>query len=702
MSEDKIVSISSASNIRPEDIVRKSFTVVKRGYDPDQIRIYLEQIAAELSHLIERETRLRQQVHEMQTAQDKPPVVDEETITKILGQETAKILSSAREAARDLLARTSSEAAETKSQAQKLLEQKLQEAETLKSDILESANKHYSQVMDQAESEKEALLAEVKEKCRLMVNEAQVARERILGDLIRKRRVLNTQVEQLRTGKDVILDSLTNVKDDIENLSDTLIHIEQEAKYAAEQSGLRVSLEDDPTEAELMKLSESMDFSKSTSERHSTLESGPAKMLNPVQNTVKATIPEGKLISKPVTQPIAQIDISNKIAQEMIDQVDADDDSLRIIGYETSESSESIISESIQDNPIEINYSEDNNSKSNDQNNSDPFNSENDSEITADSETNVQELEIQDGTDEISSPHDETISEADPDNEQKPIQDKSAAVEDIFKQLKQTQSIEQNVSEANQLQSDSKPHLSDEVVAPEMSSELTSDKLANNTYELSAKELIDGLVVNLIRKVKRAINDEQNELLDGLRKIKNATLDSVMDKQKQSSNFFEVISPILIQAEFAGKEFSKTMSADSGIKFKETPANEYQKMADEMANLLTNSLRQKVSFEMNIKSEDDKHILSEELSSAYREWKNEKIEPVAADFIYACFNYGIFSSFETGTQLTWLNTRDEPECPDCQDNALQKMQIIGEQWPTGQLYPPAHPGCRCLLVITIG
>jgi hypothetical protein len=37
-------------------------------------------------------------------------------------------------------------------------------------------------------------------------------------------------------------------------------------------------------------------------------------------------------------------------------------------------------------------------------------------------------------------------------------------------------------------------------------------------------------------------------------------------------------------------------------------------------------------------------------------------------------------------------------CPDCDDNALAGPTPRGEVFPTGQPHPPAHAGCRCLLV----
>ena len=48
-------------------------------------------------------------------------------------------------------------------------------------------------------------------------------------------------------------------------------------------------------------------------------------------------------------------------------------------------------------------------------------------------------------------------------------------------------------------------------------------------------------------------------------------------------------------------------------------------------------------------------------------------------------------------RLQWL-VDDDGHCPDCDDNALAGPTAKGETFPTGQLHPPAHPGCRCLLV----
>jgi hypothetical protein len=65
-------------------------------------------------------------------------------------------------------------------------------------------------------------------------------------------------------------------------------------------------------------------------------------------------------------------------------------------------------------------------------------------------------------------------------------------------------------------------------------------------------------------------------------------------------------------------------------------------------------------------------------------------------YLVAAHERGGFLARPEGTPLRWL-VDDEGPCPDCEDNALAGPTPRGERFPTGQLHPPAHLGCRCLL-----
>ena len=69
--------------------------------------------------------------------------------------------------------------------------------------------------------------------------------------------------------------------------------------------------------------------------------------------------------------------------------------------------------------------------------------------------------------------------------------------------------------------------------------------------------------------------------------------------------------------------------------------------------------------------------------------ENEQVEETAEETV---------SAPEEGPVAPAAESEEPAACPDCEDNSLAGAQAKGEPFPTGQLHPPAHPGCRCLLV----
>jgi len=89
--------------------------------------------------------------------------------------------------------------------------------------------------------------------------------------------------------------------------------------------------------------------------------------------------------------------------------------------------------------------------------------------------------------------------------------------------------------------------------------------------------------------------------------------------------------------------------------------------------------------------------VGETLRAVYRQWKVQRIEECARHHIVAAFTLGTFTAMPANAVLQWL-VDDNGPCPDCDDNALAGPTPKGQAFPTGQLYPPAHRGCRCMLV----
>jgi hypothetical protein len=92
----------------------------------------------------------------------------------------------------------------------------------------------------------------------------------------------------------------------------------------------------------------------------------------------------------------------------------------------------------------------------------------------------------------------------------------------------------------------------------------------------------------------------------------------------------------------------------------------------------------------------DTEALTEAVSAIYREWKSSRSEPFARHHAAAAYARAAFSSAEG--DLRWAVDPAEGGCPDCDDNALAGATPKGTPYPTGQVHPPAHVGCRCLVV----
>ena len=118
MAEDRLIAISSSGRLGPDEVARHTFGTVRRGFDPAEVRAFLEDVARELSSGHEREQQLKKDAADADERAANP-VLDEETLTTALGQETARVLHAAHEAATDMLKRAEAQAADLVAEAER-------------------------------------------------------------------------------------------------------------------------------------------------------------------------------------------------------------------------------------------------------------------------------------------------------------------------------------------------------------------------------------------------------------------------------------------------------------------------------------------------------------------------------------------------------------------------------------------------------
>jgi hypothetical protein len=212
-------------------------------------------------------------------------------------------------------------------------------------------------------------------------------------------------------------------------------------------------------------------------------------------------------------------------------------------------------------------------------------------------------------------------------------------------------------------------------------------------------EAVGTLEATLARKLKRVLQDEQNDMLDRLRGLRSAPTAALVlpAPDAHAVRFAEAGKPLLDKAAKAGAAFATSVS-DQPATAPTPDMPDVDDLAADLASAVVEPLRRRLEQALADGRDDDPPVLVESLGAAYREWKTQRIEQTASDHIASAFARGAFAATREGTLLRWLVEDVNGPCPDCDDNALAGGLAKGEPFPTGQRFPPAHAGCRCLLV----
>jgi hypothetical protein len=99
-----------------------------------------------------------------------------------------------------------------------------------------------------------------------------------------------------------------------------------------------------------------------------------------------------------------------------------------------------------------------------------------------------------------------------------------------------------------------------------------------------------------------------------------------------------------------------------------------------------------------VDGDGDNAAITKRVRAVYREWKTQHIDEQLDDVIRASHGHGAFTALEPGVAVAWTVDPSQAACADCDDNTLGGAVVAGVAFPTGHRFPPAHPGCRCLLV----
>ncbi|MGQ0433020.1 MAG: DivIVA domain-containing protein, partial [Microthrixaceae bacterium] len=272
-----------ADPLAPQDIARASFGTARRGYEQQAVRGFLHEVSALVERLTRSEKELREQLQRAEARLGSAAQPDEATLLEILGAETTRVLTSAHEAAAEIrskaeaaaeriIADATSSAEEVRASATRevegLVAQLTSEAESLRDaarnefelrkaeahaaaerihdDATEAARALHEEgvaALARAREEAAGVVEAAQQQGREMVAEAQAVRERVLRDLAVRRKRARQQVEKLNAGRERLLKAYATVQGTIDEATNELTVSITDARAAASAAARRVEEE---------------------------------------------------------------------------------------------------------------------------------------------------------------------------------------------------------------------------------------------------------------------------------------------------------------------------------------------------------------------------------------------------------------------------------------------------------------------------
>jgi DivIVA domain-containing protein len=639
------------SPLSPDDVTQRTFATSFRGFDSGEVRAFLERVAEQLR---DAEARAADLAEQLAAAEQRAahPQLDVETLTTALGEETARILKSAQDAAHDIRAKAEEniaqllrdayeEASRLRAEAELVLAKETEAAEAVASEIRTTAETQADEALGRARQEAERLLGEVEAKARLMVEEAEQSRDRILDDLARRRRVAHAQVEQLRAGRERLLEAYRVVRTTLDEVTEELVKAEAEARQAADAAARRVDREQPEAEVvpEPEPVLEREPEPEPVAEEPALPEEEPEPEPEPevAPDEVKLP-PTRRLVGTPVAPPP-----SGTPTEEWRMS------SLRIIRPPKVEEPEP---EPEVEAPV------------------------------------AEEPPLPEEPAPVAEP-----AEPEPDVDERPVEPSVAsAVDELFARIRAEAPVEaadepEPEVDAPAAEPDAPAAEAEDEPEAEPAPEPPSDDEAVLQRRDGALEEVDQ---RLARRLKRALQDDHNDVLDRLRVHRGRIqVDALLPTaEAHPARFREEAASLLGEAAAAGARFLDLEGGDAKL----------DDLVNGLADDVVGPLRRRLERSLEEGADEEHALIVERIGAAYREAKGRRIEQLASDYAVAAFSRGTLAAVAGGTMLRWIVDDAGEPCPDCDDNALAGPTPCGDVYPTGQAHPPAHAGCRCLVV----
>jgi len=696
----------SSSRIVAADVPRHSFGTARRGFDPQEVRAYLELLARELAACAQRDQELRSQLAEAEE-RARNPVIDEPTLTAALGRQSAQVLRNAHEeaaritlqaeqSAADLVREAKSKSAELRVEAESGAAERIAEAEIAVVAVHEQAREEAAVSVEVARAEGEALVTRAREQCQAMLDEAQETRHRVLTDMAQRRRAMTLQIEQFRAARDELAASVLGVRDSVDRIVGDLARADDEARAAAADVARRRPVEQPGAEqadqapvawAELADQAP-VTWAEQTEQAPSAWAQQTEAEPTGMADAVDLVEPAGTVEAAEPAEAVEAVDGRSEEAGAIFDMEAAGQAASNVPAVE------SVPEESVEEFGAAAGEMADE-EVAPDRTAAAGIGTAARGARAADTVEGLfarlrashQEQEAGDvepviGGADAGAGGSLTVAGATSAQVLAP----TLGPEDEERHSKDPRDTDDRAHAVSQVDGPGDQRAGDGSPGPDPDGPSRSRRA----------ELLDPVVVQLARRLKRALQDDQNLILDRLRGGSGEWRDDMlMPEAEQRALYADAASAILREAVTAGITFTRGQWRTARSKAPAPDEEMVATAADGLATTVVSLLRMRLE---DLATGTD--AATELVGAAYREWRGERIERLAGDYALGAFSSGVLSGAGKGAASRWVLAGSGTACADCDDNALAGSVASGEDFPTGHRHPPAHPGCRCLVVPT--
>lgn len=798
----------------PDWIASQEFDTSFRGFDQAEVRNYLRQLAkavradqmqssqsssdsaglseriAELeeseARLILRSGDLEEQLssvdHELESLQNSPATValedlDSSQLTQLLGEETVRVLDSARSAAADIRAKAENEAAErtaaldvlqretttelaakrksaeedaaqlrseadvasksaveaAESEAKRVTSEAAAAAEKLRSEAASSAAKSTEdaqgaaeaaksaandvaaavkkrgedvakstrlkaeeaaeatreaaeQVKSDAEAEASRLRAEAaadvetardsaREEARLMLSEAQTLREKVLEDLVKRRRTARQQIDQAKAARDRLAAALLVARQQIDHATTELDVSVPEAKKAMNLTGTRSN---GNHEQQMADLATGLDRARSAGKTLSPEQVSTAgDNERPARKAKTSQAPANSSSRSQAPAPAPTAETASAPEPSPLDRKSSPPKSVEQVSVvEQSVSVENDLVEDLSDDGLEAADGDDL------------------TDIFARLRSgNTESDTTSDATPEAAAKPD--VAATPEPTKPAPAKNRGATVAELAGQDADVAGTPAAPTEpkktATTKASTSKNSAADTPAAAEPVEAVGHD--ADEPHEILPPFADRDIATtrfgpDLRRKLKRALADDQSDVLDRLRRAKNLSSEDLPPSSEQLAGFRKAAEQGLRSIASAG--------ADS-LGAKPVAASVVSELVNQLAKDLHSPLRAKVERAVSASGGDTDGVL-EPVRAHYRDARSSGLPSLVEDAIAGAFALGAYAAIANKAKIKWVNDPRSATSPDCFDNTLETSVVKPKQFPTGHALPLGGPGCRCLVL----